>query len=211
MFHPQKKESMRSLVVNTFQSLLYKIQSVKKHIKTQYGGKKECISYCYYKGMYLFNKTDLKEDQWRKIKRLVFVCTGNICRSPYAQMYAQQIGLQSVSYGLIVHHKSPADPTAVEAALKKNIDLSTHRSTSIEEYVHKDGDILLIFEPYHARLLKQLNLHIKAPVVLLGQCHPKRIPYIRDPFMTDIQNFEQCYAIIDVAIDKVKTAIMSNV
>src|SRR5215469_15602974 len=37
---------------------------------------------------------------WGTVTRLVFVCKGNICRSPYAAARAQQLAVEATSFGL---------------------------------------------------------------------------------------------------------------
>lgn len=57
------------------------------------------------------------------IKRIMFVCVGNICRSPMAEVLLkqQQPQLEVFSSGISNHAGRTADPLAVELVSKKKI------------------------------------------------------------------------------------------
>lgn len=170
---------------------------------SKYGGKKGFIYYYLYKVLSLFKSRKFKGD-WSSITRLVFVCSGNICRSPYAEKYAQTLGLNSVSYGLNVTEKKPADPMAIEAAKNRQIDLSEHISSGFSAYRYQPGDLVCLFEPSHSKRIKQL----KAPLISLGHYHPQNIPYIKDPFMGKEEEFNRCYSVIDESVNQIHDLIV---
>src|SRR5262245_66201200 len=39
--------------------------------------------------------------EWSRVRRLVFVCHGNVCRSPYAEARVRQRGVRAASFGLV--------------------------------------------------------------------------------------------------------------
>lgn len=172
-------------------------------ISTQFGGKKGFIHYWFYKGIYCFRKRDAFVD-FNQVKRLIFVCSGNICRSPFAEFYAKSKGLESLSYGLDVTQGRMADKDAVNTAKIRNIDLSTHTSANISDYIYQEGDVLFGFEPKHVTRLKKLSIHDGATILLLGQFHSPKVPYIQDPFMLHPLYFEHCFAIIERSIDTIQ-------
>ena len=65
------------------------------------------------------------------IRRLVFVCAGNICRSPFGEQVARQRGADSVSMGLLATIGSPPHPPAVAAANDRGFDSAQHRATPL--------------------------------------------------------------------------------
>lgn len=74
------------------------------------------------------------------MKRILFVCTGNICRSPTAEGVARNIiinkGLEALvkvdSAGTHGYHiGEPPDPRTCEAAMKRGIDLSGLRARKV--------------------------------------------------------------------------------
>src|SRR3546814_2718419 len=48
-----------------------------------------------------------------EVRRLVFVCHGNICRSAFADVAADEAGLNTDSFGLSDVHGAPAHPTVI--------------------------------------------------------------------------------------------------
>ena len=99
-------------------------------------------------GMDNQNKIEL-----RKIKRLVFVCHGNICRSAYADVLARNAGIAVASFGLSTATGKMAHPPVIEEARKRGVDLSQHRSTAKEDFDLREGDYLLAMETRHLRKL----------------------------------------------------------
>jgi len=83
--------------------------------------------------------------------RVIFVCTGNICRSPYAEAMARSHGLDAISCGIATRTGLPADPTALEEAAAKGVDMSSHRTTRWEDVELKSGDLVIALELRHAR------------------------------------------------------------
>lgn len=69
-------------------------------------------------------------------KSILFVCIGNICRSPYAEaLFRQEIGDGVVveSAGLFASSGLPADAGMSEIAQKNGLDLSRHRARHVRD------------------------------------------------------------------------------
>lgn len=87
--------------------------------------------------------------------RVLFVCMGNICRSPVAAAVfrdlvrrrglSDRIGVDSAgTYGF--HIGDPADERAVESAQRRGVDLSTHRARRICEDDFREFDYILAMD-----------------------------------------------------------------
>ncbi|MFL5359908.1 MAG: low molecular weight phosphotyrosine protein phosphatase, partial [Myxococcales bacterium] len=69
--------------------------------------------------------------------RVLMVCTGNICRSPMAQVLLADalkkrgidVAVESAGLGALVGH--PADPIAVKLMQARGLDLSGHRGRQL--------------------------------------------------------------------------------
>ena len=51
-----------------------------------------------------------------RVERMVFVCLGNVCRSPYAELLANEHGLPCASFGLSTTTGAPANPDGIATA-----------------------------------------------------------------------------------------------
>ncbi len=141
---------------------------------------------------------DFEGVDWARVERLVFVCSGNICRSPYAERRAMLAGLPSMSLALRGEADRPADPAARAAARSLGVDLEAHRSASVDDAVLEPGDLLIAMEPWQARALRdRLPRH---QVTLLGLWTRPRRPHLHDPYTLSPAYFRTCFRIIDSGV-----------
>lgn len=63
-----------------------------------------------------------------QVRRLVFVCQGNICRSAFADVVARRAGLRSASFGLSTTTGRAAHDPAIAAARALGHDLEIGRA-----------------------------------------------------------------------------------
>lgn len=134
------------------------------------------------------------------IERVVVICMGNICRSPYAAARLRALGYDAVSAGLDVSVAAPADAQAVVEAARRGIDLADHRSRRFAAGDCRSGDLLLVVEPAHLATLEALTTGA-APrrVGLLGLWCPERVPCLFDPHGRSEAYFCRCFDLIDSA------------
>jgi len=93
--------------------------------------------------------------------RLVFVCTGNICRSPMAEVYARAYGtrrgwyVEARSGGILGIIDKPADPLAVKVMAEIDVDLAGHRSGGVTAEMMEWARYVLVMELHHAAKLRE--------------------------------------------------------
>lgn len=136
---------------------------------------------------------------WSRVERLVFVCMGNICRSPYAQVVAVEGRVPAVSAGLRAQIGAGANADAIRNANLRGIDLTGHVARRIEELNISSTDLLIGMEPPQAQRLwrtKEVR-ESKAQVTLMGIWNKPQTPYIADPFGCGDDYFQICYSRID--------------
>lgn len=138
---------------------------------------------------------------WSRVDRLVFVCLGNICRSPYAAARAHRLGLSSASFGLRARTGAGAHPLALGRARQRDIDLDRHTSTHRSDFSLRAGDLLIGFEPAHGAQLRGDALPDGVQISLLGLWCTPSVPYIPDPYGQAPGCFDRCYEVIDEALD----------
>lgn len=116
------------------------------------------------------------------VRRLVFVCHGNICRSAFADALARKAGLNTASFGLSTSSGKGAHPPVVEAARDRGHDLAAHRTTCLADYAPMPGDLLLAMETRHLRKLAADARLAHLPRLLLGNFIRPPLPHLHDPY-----------------------------
>ena len=142
------------------------------------------------------------EVDFRRVRRLVFVCKGNLCRSAYAHALAVDHGLPVVSCGLEAGLGEPADPDAQRVAAARGVQLQWHRTSNWTDTALGKDDLVLAMEPWHLNRLGRRAFGAGSQVGLLGlwSTPPRRT--IPDPYGLADASFEACFDLIDAAVDR---------
>ena len=135
-----------------------------------------------------------------QVRRLVFVCHGNICRSAYADGLARRAVMNVASFGLSTSSGMAAWPLVQERALAHGLDLSDHRTTQIEDYAPQPGDYLLGMEVRHLRKLAANPKTASLPRGLLGAYASSPVPHLHDPYQLDPAYMDLCLTRIERAV-----------
>jgi protein-tyrosine phosphatase len=170
-------------------------------IHDKYGGKRAWLRAHAYHLMDRFcllpsgpNKAQLSE-----LKRLVFVCHGNICRSPYSEARARQLGISSASFGLNADTGKRANLSAARVAKQRGLILYDHSATHISQFLFNRGDLVLTYEPQQLEELLSPGIlpDFVTVVDLLGRWCTPSFPYIHDPYGLNDAYFNICFDRID--------------
>ncbi len=167
-----------------------------------YGGRRGFLEHVRVRVLYALGTYGNRRDiEWAAVRRLAFVCKGNICRSPYACARTRSFGVPAVSFGLSAVDGTPADPIASRNALLRGIDLSGHLSVKIESGCLVDGDLIVVFEPGQLADL-QRRFGEQIPMSLLGVWSCPSRPHVHDPYGGSDRYFQECFSVIDENIAK---------
>lgn len=128
-------------------------------------------------------------------RRLVFICSGNICRSPLAEVYARSLGMEAASCGLNCGDAYPADPRAREFAREQGLSLEHHKTVNVRDFEFMDSDIIIVMEPAHIDQFEK-KVGKNHTLVLAGSYCRNPIPYIHDPFNCCSAFFTNCESIV---------------
>ncbi len=124
------------------------------------------------------------------MKSIVFVCTGNTCRSAMAAAIAKKmcderaINVNIDSCGLAAPFHSPASDNAILALSELyGIDISAHRSKQATAELLEGADIIFTMTPQHASALSSMP----------SLCNKLRCaqPPIADPYMQDLSVYKK--------------------
>ena len=141
-----------------------------------------------------------------RVRRLVFLCQGNICRSAFADIVARRAGLNVASYGLSTDDGRPAHGPAIEAARALGYDLSLHQARDISGYEPMDGDLILAMEVRQLHRLAGDPRLARVPRTLLGLWTQPAMPHLHDPYGLDDRYMAQCLRRIEGAVKKLISA-----
>jgi len=147
-----------------------------------------------------------RQVEWESVKRLVFVCKGNICRSAYAEAVARALEIESISCGIHTGNGLPANEDAIRTAAMKGVDLTEHRTTPIQSLVFGHGDLLLVMEPWQIKYLGQ-ELGKECRCSLLGLWGNPVNPHIQDPFGSSPAYFNSCFNYIEKSVHEIARKI----
>lgn len=144
------------------------------------------------------------------LSRVIFVCLGNICRSPLAEAYARErfaaLGLAVAveSAGTIGHHRGAgADPGSVAVARHHGIDLTGHRARGVRDSDFERFDLVVALDssnladlrrrcpPAHAHKLTRL-------LDFAAGCGHREVP---DPYGGSADDFARAFALIRAGVD----------
>ncbi|MDR2214333.1 MAG: hypothetical protein LBE59_00640 [Nevskiaceae bacterium] len=132
--------------------------------------------------------------------RLVFVCTGNICRSPYAEFIARNHGLNAISAGVNTHNGLPANDAAIAEASRRGVDMRSHRTTRWQDVPLHSGDLILALELRHALATRERAAQHQCRVVLMSYFLQPRFAFISDPYGKTQREFAVAFDLIETAV-----------
>jgi protein-tyrosine-phosphatase len=107
----------------------------------------------------------------RDARHVLFLCYGNINRSALAHAYAQshhagRCSFQSAGFHAVDNR--PADPTMVEEAATRGVDLTHWRSQTLTAEMVQRADAILVMEMAHLERLLQAHPQASGKAFLLG-------------------------------------------
>jgi len=140
------------------------------------------------------------------VRRVVFVCQGNICRSAFAEVLAHRLGLASCSFGLSATTGASPPPPAIAAADGLGIDLRPHGATRWQDYTPRAGDLLLAMEVRQLDRIAANPALAALPRSLLGLWATPRRPHLHDPYSLSDAYMRTCFDVIGTAVTALEQA-----
>ena len=134
---------------------------------------------------------------------IVFVCTGNTCRSPMAAALMRQVldkrgrrDIMVTSAGLAAAAGQPAARHAVEAMRECGADLSAHRARPIDDTLLCGADCFAVMSASHAAALAAYGVPPELVHVLAAQSGG-----IPDPYGGSLDDYRRTRDILNDAVE----------
>src|SRR5882724_3677292 len=124
-------------------------------------------------------------------KRILLVCTGNICRSPLAEALLlrtlKERGIEGVevsSAGTGAWDGAPASEGAYLVGLERGLDLSGHRARLLTRELVEEADLILTMARHHRARVDELGG--EGRVFVLGEYAGRGGDEVSDPFGSNL-------------------------
>ena len=151
------------------------------------------------------------------MKNVLFVCTGNTCRSPMAEAWLKVLcardGLDWTvgSAGLDAYAGDEASVHAQEVIRDAGGDLSHHAARRLSPYLADEADLIVAMTDSHLRRIRALVPEAASKSCLLmhfSKQHPDSD--VPDPFGGSREEYENCFLTLKEAVENLKISLIEN-
>lgn len=140
----------------------------------------------------------------QKYNKILFVCTGNTCRSPMAEVIFRNLsydmGIEAISRGLVVLFPEPSNPKAELVLKNHDLHLEGHMSAQLmREDIDDRTLVLTMTENHRLKILEEYGEieHIYTIKDFAGEEGD-----VVDPYGGDLMDYEHCFGELSRLIKK---------
>jgi predicted ATP-grasp superfamily ATP-dependent carboligase/protein-tyrosine-phosphatase len=156
------------------------------------------------------------------VRNILFVCHGNIIRSPMAAALLRkylarsncQTGLEVFSAGLIQNVQEQSDERAKAAAHEFGISLDDHRPGRLTPMLILGADVIFLMDRFNEARMLAAYPEARTKMFLLGSLNNDRTGYpgveIQDPGLGDVADVRRCYLRLDIHVRKLAEMLLSS-
>lgn len=135
--------------------------------------------------------------------QVLFVCSGNICRSPFTEELLRRTLARSGTKGILVTSAGtlgirgrPASRHAVQVGREYGIDLSSHRSRGLSAGFLRKAELVVVMEQAHRHLIEEEWPGEAAKVRLLREYEQEEgtgpVRDVFDPIGRPLEDYRTC-------------------
>lgn len=144
--------------------------------------------------------------------KIMFICTGNICRSAMAHaMLEQKVKSQNkkievYSCGIFAYNGDRPTEEAISVLNTiYNVDLTSHKATNIENSPIREMDVVLCATTSHKNNVLNKYPELKGKVFTIKEYagYPTNNLDINDPWGCSYETYKKCAKEIDECINKI--------
>ena len=126
------------------------------------------------------------------MKRILFICTGNTCRSPMAECMMRALlasrgktNIHVLSAGTYALSGAPASTGAQRAMQRRGLSLAGHKSCAVTGVLLETCDLIVGLTQNHIAQLRMMYPHCATPMLCFDD------PPVSDPYGCDDDAYEQ--------------------
>jgi len=130
--------------------------------------------------------------------KILFVCSGNTCRSPLAEAIARRLvtaagrtDIEVSSAGTQAWDGSPASDGSLLVGMERDLDLSGHRSRQLTPELVASSDLILVMAPSHLARVKELSPTANAHLLAGFTSGEGGGQTVQDPFGGDLGAYRE--------------------
>ncbi len=142
--------------------------------------------------------------------KLLFVCTGNTCRSPMAEAIARKFSIERgladldvASAGTSAWDGAAASDGALLVGMERRLDLGGHRSQQLSRALVDESDIILTMGPHHLERAEALGGRGKSYLLTAYPTRGTTGRAISDPVGGDLDIYRATADELEVEIRRV--------
>ncbi len=150
-----------------------------------------------------------------RVKKILFVCTGNSCRSPMAAALLERMlgerrdQFRIFSAGIAALDGAGATKEAIEAMAENGIDISRHRSAELNGQMAREADLILVMEFVHKDVIQIKYPEAEKKTFLLdeyagGAERPREIP---DPVGKSVTEYRRVRKLLAEILERMLTKL----
>lgn len=136
------------------------------------------------------------------IRSILFLCTGNTCRSPLAEVFLKKLlkenalgGIEIASAGLSALPGSPPSFHSLRVARENSLSLEEHQARRVTPELIEKADLIVVMEPVHRQHLLDFYPQASGKILLLRHFarYGPRKRGINDPYGLNLEAYRFCF------------------